>query len=123
MADPSTTAAATAATGITIFGVATGIDPSLLLAGLSGGWLALYQFEVFGLASRFGFVVLSALLGAMVGPVAGSVALAMLEKAEIIVPASQINIPMAIVVGLLSIRVIGPRLVGFAQRAKLPGDA
>lgn len=123
MADPSSTAAATAAAGITIFGVATGIDPSLLLAGLSGGWLALYQFEVFGLASRIGFVVLSALLGSMVGPLAGSVALAMLTKAGISVPPNQIHIPMAIVVGLLSIRVIGPRLVGFAQRTKLPGDA
>ena len=39
MAEPTSSAAASAAataTGLTVFGVATGLDPAILLAGLAG---------------------------------------------------------------------------------------
>ena len=47
MAEPTSSAAALAAataTGLTVFGVATGLHPAILLAGLAGGlWALSYQ--------------------------------------------------------------------------------
>lgn len=119
MAEPSTaTAASVSAAGITIFGVATGIEPTLLLAGMAGGWLALYQFDVVGLGQRIGFVILSALMGALLAPLGVSIALAMgLQAAP-----GTLMIPFAVVIGLLAIKVVGPRLISFVQKAKIPGE-
>lgn len=37
MAEPSITAGTAVATGLTIFGISTGLDPAILIAGLAGG--------------------------------------------------------------------------------------
>ena len=48
MAEPATSTAAVIASalGLTVFGVATGLHPSLLIAGLAGGMWALFYLSL-----------------------------------------------------------------------------
>lgn len=70
----STTAAiALTASGLTVLGVSTGIDPGLLFAGLAGGWWALsYSPEPMPLLRRLTIYAVSALAGAWGAVLAGA---------------------------------------------------
>lgn len=58
------------AAGVTLFGVATGLDPALLCAGAAGGWWAMTYQPVLGALDRVSRVSLSALVGGWGSPVA-----------------------------------------------------
>lgn len=108
----TTVAQGVAAAGITVFGVATGLDPALLLGGVGGGWWALMQFEVAaGLLYRAAFVALSGLLGAWLSPIAVAIAIPLAKKAGLLLPVAPLSIALSVMVGLLAIKWLGPRIV------------
>ena len=72
MSEPATSAivSVTQASGITILGIATGLDPVLIVAGAAGGWWALSYLESPGRAlARANRIALSSILAAWGSPV------------------------------------------------------
>ncbi len=75
MAEPASTtviAFTASAMGLTIFGIATGLHPPLLIAGLAGGLWALFYGAPQPLIRRCLSVVMAALVSAWVSPVVAS---------------------------------------------------
>lgn len=58
-------------TGLTVFGVATGIHPLLLIAGAAGGYWGLSYVPEMAVVRRFTTVLLSALVAAWGAPIIG----------------------------------------------------
>ena len=119
----STVAAVTlTGTGLTLFGIATGLHPMLLLAGLAGGWWALsYQNDPMPLLRRCSTLGISALAAGWITPpaVAGTVSAGWLgpnATGEIL------QYPGALIVGLLAHAVLGPALMKLAAK-KIEGAA
>lgn len=113
---------AIAASGLTVLGVSTGLDPGFLLAGIAGGWWALsYTPTPMPLGRRLGIAAVSALLGAWAGSWASPPAAAWLAytysdwwPAE--AGAGPLGYLVSAVVGLLAHRQIGPLLMRRAAR-------
>lgn len=124
MAEPTTTAAtlasaslsiASTATGMTVLGYATGIDPVLLIAGFAGGLWSHSYADPLPRLQRIAYSVLAGLIAAWVTPILA------------VIPASfdwwprgisihQIQFPIAMTIGFLSHQVIGPQLLRIAQK-------
>lgn len=114
MPEPTSTAAiAVTATGLSILGIATGLQPNILLAGFAGGlWALSYQPELPVLRS-----VASTLGASIVAGYLAPIVVAILRPAlpgdlshDIAQTAS------ALVVGLLSQRIIGPAIFRIAKQ-------
>lgn len=123
----SSTIAAVSVTagGLTLFGIATGLHPMLLLAGLAGGWWALsYQTDPMPLVRRCSTLGISALVSAWVSPpaVAGIVAMALPQKIPAQSAGELLQFPVALIVGLLAHAVLGPALMKLAAK-KIEGAA
>jgi hypothetical protein len=100
----------TAAGGVTLFGIATGLQPELLVAGAAGGWWAMsYQppIKPFTRANR---IVLSSLIAAWLTPLTLHLIGRYVEE----IPTAA-ALPVALCVGLISIDVLGS---GFTRIAK-----
>jgi hypothetical protein len=100
--------------GITILGISTGLQPDIMLAGFSGGLWAQYSQEPAPLFRR-----LLATLGASV--VAGYMTpflVAMVRASDALPPDARdmVMMPVAMIVGLLSHKVIGPAILRIAAR-------
>ena len=111
--------------GLTLFGIATGLHPMLLLAGLAGGWWALsYQTDPMPLLRRCSTLGISALVSAWVSPpaVAGIVAMALPQKIPAQSAGELLHFLIALIVGLLAHAVLGPALMKLAAR-KIEGAA
>lgn len=100
----------TAAGGVTVFGIATGLQPELLVAGAAGGWWAMsYQppIKPFTRANR---IIVSALVAAWLTPLT----IYLLSKYVEDIP-TVASLPVALCVGLVTIDVLGS---GFTRIAK-----
>lgn len=118
MAEPTTSAAALAAataTGLTIFGVATGLHPSILLAGLAGGLWALSYQEPAPAWKRVAITVMASIVSGYLTPAvaAGVTSLGAWPQS---VTHDVVQLPIAVLIGLLSHRVLGPALMRFAAQ-------
>ena len=118
MAEPTSSAAALAAataTGLTIFGVATGLHPSILLAGLAGGLWALSYQEPSPAWKRVGLTVMASIVSGYLTPAvaAGVTSLGAWPQS---VTRDVVQLPIAVLIGLLSHRVLGPALMRFAAQ-------
>ncbi len=115
MAEPTTPAAALTASGITVLGVATGLDPMLLLCGFIGGWWAQsYEQPPAGLVQRLSVCALSALLTTwFIPPLVLWVT--SLSWWPDVVPAMLMRFPAAVTFGLLAYKVLGPFALRFAK--------
>lgn len=118
MPEPTSTAAAVAITagGLTVFGMATGIFPPLLLAGLAGGWWALsYQCAPMPFGRRVSVLTISALMATWITPpvVAATLGSGLLLPG---MTGELIQFPGAALVGLVTHRVIGPMLMRLAEK-------
>lgn len=117
MTEPAsgTVALVSAAAGLTIFGVATGLDPGLLLAGLAGGLWSLRYLEPMSTWRRATTSALSALVGAWGAPVAVTfiTAFSVWPKDG---PAHALRLLVALGLGLLAHTVIGPVLIKVGRR-------
>lgn len=115
MAEPSITVAAVATTGLTIFGVSTGLDPAVLIAGVAGGLWAQSYHPPASFWRRLALVVLAAILAGYLAPAFAAIA-ASSETIRGIFTLSALQLPIAVVIGLTSHRVLGPAFMRFAAK-------
>lgn len=115
MAAQSVTAGALTAAGITIFGIETGLDPAILIAGLAGGlWAQSYPMAA-SIWRRVSLMLLSAILAGYLAPAFAALA-ASSETIRGIFTLTALQLPAAVVIGLTSHRILGPALMRFATR-------
>lgn len=116
MADLTTLAATgAAAAGLTIFGVSTGLDPAVLIAGFAGGlWAQSYSPPAHWL-QRLAATALAAILAGYLAP-AGAAVLSASETIKVALPGHALQLPVAVLVGLLAQRVLGPAIMRFARK-------
>lgn len=115
MSEPATSAivSVTQASGITLFGIATGLDPVLIVAGAAGGWWALSYLESPGKAlARANRIALSSILAAWGSPVV--VGLNFLPLPENL-PEFPLKIVVSIGIGLIAIDIIGKGFMSFVR--------
>lgn len=117
MAEPASSAALAAATtaGLTIFGVATGLHPAILLAGLAGGLWALSYQEPAPAWKRVAVTIMAGIVAGYLTPAvaAGVTSIGAWPQA---VTRDLVQLPIAVVIGLLSHRVLGPALLRIATQ-------
>ena len=116
MAEPATSTAAVIASalGLTVFGVATGLHPSLLIAGLAGGLWALFYGEPQPLLRRCLSAVMSALVAAWLAP-AVTYGMHELPFAKVF-PLDVLQFPVALVIGFLAMAIVGPGLMLLSRK-------
>lgn len=115
MAEPSASAAGIAATGLTIFGVSTGLDPSILIAGFAGGvWAQSYHPPV-AIWRRLLMTLLASILAGYLTP-AIAAGVASFDTARNVFTLEVLQLPIAVLVGLTSHRVLGPAIMRFASK-------
>ena len=112
MAEPATSTAAVIASalGLTVFGVATGLHPSLLIAGLAGGLWALFYGEPQPLLKRCLSAVMSALVAGWLAP-AVTYGMQELPFAPKVLPLDVLQFPVALLIGFLAMAIVGPGLM------------
>lgn len=117
MAEPATSTAAVIASalGLTVFGVATGLHPSLLIAGLAGGLWALFYGEPQPLLKRCLSAVMSALVAAWLAPVT-AYSIQELPGAPPGLPLDVLQFPVALVIGFLAMAIVGPGLMLLSRK-------
>lgn len=116
MADLSVVAAGAAtAAGVTILGVSTGLDPAVLIAGFAGGlWAQSYNPPAHWL-QRLAATALAAILAGYFTPAAAAV-LAASDTIKGALPGQALQLPVAVLVGLLAQRVLGPAIMRLARK-------
>ena len=110
MSEPATSAivSVTQASGITILGIATGLDPVLIVAGAAGGWWALSYLESPGKAlARANRIALSSVLAAWGSPVVVGLNFPPLPEN---LPEFPLKIVVSVGIGLIAIDIIGKGL-------------
>jgi len=115
MADLSAPAAAATATGLTIFGVSTGLDPAVLIAGFAGGVWAQSYHPPMHILQRVGLTMIASVIAGYLAPATASVAVS-LDVARGIFTVATLQLPVAVLVGLMSHKVIGPAIMKFATK-------
>ena len=117
MAEPTSSAllAGATATGLTLFGVATGLHPAILLAGLAGGLWALSYQEPAPALKRVAVTIMSAIVAGYLTPAvaAGVTSIGAWPQA---LTRDLVQLPIAVLIGLLSHRVLGPALLRIAAQ-------
>lgn len=115
MAEPVTPSAlALTAGGVAVFGIATGLQPHLLIAGLAGGLWALFYAEPQPIIRRVLGAIMSPLVAAWVSPtvvyaISDSIWPQAVSRESALLPAS-------LVVGFLAMAVIGPGLLLLSRK-------
>ena len=118
MAEPaSTTVAAFAASamGLTVFGIATGLNPSLLIAGLAGGLWALFYGTPQPIVRRCLSAAMAALVAAWMAP-GLSAGIQDLPFAPRLLTHDSIQFPVALIIGFLAMAVVGPGLMMLSRK-------
>ncbi len=116
MTEPVTPSAlALTASGVAVFGVVTGLHPQLLVAGFAGGLWALFYHEASPLLRRILGAIMSALIAAWISP-AASYAVTSLPFWPTAIPRDLLQFPVALIIGLLSMAVLGPGLLALTRR-------
>lgn len=117
MPEPTSSAIALTATsaGLTIFGMAIGLHPAILLAGLAGGWWSLSYQDPQPLMKRVAMTLLSAIIAGYLTPAvtAGVTAIGAWPQA---VTKDLMQFPVAVLIGLLAHRVLGPSILRIAAK-------
>jgi hypothetical protein len=113
-----------AGAGLTLFGVATGLQPLLLLAGLAGGLVSQIYLPPMPPFKRAVLAAFAALVATWFAPAGASIAAAWLASLfdwwPRAVTAEVIQYPIALVLGVVSHR-LPPLLFGWADRAEREG--
>lgn len=117
MAEPTSSAALAAPTaaGLTVFGVATGLHPAILLAGLAGGLWALSYQEPMPAWKRVAITIMAAVVAGYLSP-AVAAGVTSIESWPNSVTLDLVQLPIAVVIGLLSHRILGPALLRIAAQ-------
>lgn len=115
MAELSVTGAGVAAAGLTAFGVSTGLDPSILIAGFAGGVWAQSYYPPTSIVKRVFLTVLAAILAGYLAPAAASAVMTVPQAREVFTVAT-LQLPLAVLIGLIAHRVLGPAFMKFAAK-------
>lgn len=115
MAEPNATTAALAATGLTFFGVTTGLDPSLLIAGFAGGVWAQSYHPPMSIWRRLALVTMGSIIAGYLAPATAAVAMGF-APVQGAFTLTALQLPMAVLIGLTSHRVLGPAIMRFASK-------
>ena len=115
MAEPSVTAGTAVATGLTIFGISTGLDPAILIAGLAGGLWAQSYHPPTSIYRRVALAALAAILAGYLAPAFAAVA-ASSDTVRGIFTLDALQLPVAVLIGLTSHRVLGPAFMRLANK-------
>lgn len=115
MAEPSVIVGTALATGLTLFGVSTGLDPAVLIAGVAGGLWAQSYNQPSSIWRRLALVALASLLSGYLAPALSMMAAAS-ETVNNIIPFHALKLPVSVLVGLTSHRVLGPAFMKFASK-------
>ena len=117
MTEPTITTAIAVSAGITFFGVATGLHPELLLAGFAGGLWYQVNRDPVGIVVRLAESFCATLVAGYFAPLVGAISSAM-SKGAIghHIDKNLIELPIALVIGFLTCRVIGPTLLKMGSR-------
>ena len=101
--------------GLTIFGMATGLHPAILLAGLAGALWALSYQDPLPIVKRVAVTVTSAVVAAYLTPavVAGITSIGAWPEA---LTKDLVQLPVAVLIGLLAHRVLGPSILRIAAK-------
>lgn len=117
MPEPTSSAIALTATsaGLTVFGMATGLHPAILLAGLAGGWWALSYQDPLPVMKRVAVTIMSAIVAGYLTPAvaAGVTSIGAWPQA---VTKDLVQFPVAVLIGLLAHRVLGPSILRIAAK-------
>jgi hypothetical protein len=117
MAEPTSSIFALTATtvGLTLFGVATGLHPAILLAGLAGGLWALSYQEPAPVWKRVAVTVMASIVAGYLTPAVatGVTSVGAWPQA---VTHDMVQHPIAVLIGLLAHRVLGPALLRIAAK-------
>lgn len=117
MAEPATSTAAVmvSAFGLTVFGIATGLHPSLLIAGLAGGLWALFYGEPQPFLRRCLGAIMASLVAAWLAPVT-AYSMYELPFAPKVLPLDVLQFPVALVIGFLAMAIVGPGLMLLSRK-------
>lgn len=115
MAEPSVTAGTAVATGLTIFGISTGLDPAILIAGLAGGLWAESYHPPASIWRRVALVALAAILAGYLAPAFAALA-ASSDTVRGVFTLTALQLPLAVLIGLTSHRVLGPAFMRLANK-------
>lgn len=107
MSEPvSTGYIAVTASGITIFGIITGLHPALMLAGAAGGWWAMSYQQQMTAWGRLNSILLSSIIAAWGSPVAAAWGVQALPS-SFVVTQRALELVAALIIGLSAIEVLG----------------
>lgn len=113
MSEPATPLIASG--GLTVFGIATGLDPMLLVAGFIGCWWYNSYLPELGLGQRISSGIIAGLVAAwLTPPLVGWVT--SLGWWPHSVPPPLVGWPAALFTGFLTHKVIGPALLKTAAK-------
>jgi hypothetical protein len=118
MPEPTSSAiamTAATATGLTLFGVATGLHPAILLAGMAGGLWALSYQEPSPIWKRVAVTVMASILAGYLTPAVAAGVTAIGNWPQTVTH-DMVQLPIAVLIGLLAHRVLGPALMRFAAQ-------
>lgn len=117
MAEPASSAAALTITaaGLTIFGISTGLHPHILLAGLAGGLWSLSYQQPLPAWKRLAVATLASVIAGYLTPAVavGVTSIAVWPQA---MSNDLMQLPIAVTIGLLAHRVLGPAVMRFAAK-------
>jgi len=119
LAEPTTTSAAwiiLSASGITIFGLAIGLRPELMLAGLWGAFWALSYAEPMPLLRRITLSITASILAGYGTPAAMCILDNTILRSSSEVLLDRVQYPVAVGFGFLSHRILGPFLLRLAKK-------
>lgn len=110
--------ATVAAAGVTVLGVATGLDPAILVAGFVGGLWAQSYSDPAPYLHRIGMTLLAAVLAGYLAPAAAT-GLTYFDAVKATFTGLALQLPLAVAVGLTAHKVLGPAILRlFAKKAK-----
>ena len=118
MAEPSALTAGVATTGLTFFGVATGLDPALLIAGFAGGvWAQIYHPPM-AIWRRLPLMILASIIAGYLAPAtAAATAAAVISISDKeIFNFTTLQLPSAVLIGLTTHKVLGPGIMRLATK-------
>ncbi len=102
--------ATSTATGLTFFGIATGLQPAILFAGLAGGlWSLSYQPPA-PFWKRTASTVVSSIIAGYLAP-ALAIGLMSIDVLPRSLTPEIVQLPVAVLIGLLAHRVLGPAIL------------
>lgn len=113
MAEPSITAGIIAAGGVTLFGVSTGLDPSLLIAGFAGSaWAQSYCVPT-AIWRRAVMMLIASVIAGYLSPSLAALAAA---SSDALKDGAPLQLPAAVLIGLTTHQVLGPAVMRLAAK-------